>query len=264
MLENHKLRKDIYIYHNDCIETLKELINENVKVDAIITDPPFGTTVCVWDEIIPFDVMWNLLKQIVKEHSAIVLFGSQPFTSKLICSNIKNFKYEWIWQKAVGSNFATLKYQPMKEHENICVFSYETHNYYPQMQKRSLSGMNRLNYGHSGSTSGDTSANLKFDGFTPDTYDKEMRNPSSVQYFNNREKDRGLHPTQKPIALLEYLIKTYTKEEELVLDFTMGSGSTGIACINTNRKFIGIEKDEKYFNVAKDRLERYLVSQKLF
>ena len=245
----------IQLHHGDCLEVMKSI--PNGSIDAIITDPPYGTTACKWDSVIPFEPMWAELKRIIKPNGAIVLFSSQPFTSALIMSNPKMFKYEWIWEKAVGSNFATLKYQPMKEHENILVFSKETHCYYPIMQKRKGSGAERMNYGHNGSVTGEANGSQLFDGWNVGKYDKDLRNPSSVQYFNNREQSRGLHPTQKPVALLEYLIKTYTKENETVLDFTMGSGTTGLACINLNRNFIGIELDDKYFEIAKTRIGTY-------
>jgi len=242
----------ISLMHGDCLELMKDI--PDGSVDMVLTDPPYGTTACKWDSVIPFEPMWAQLKRVTKKSGAIVMTASQPFTSALVMSNVKMFKYEWIWEKAVGSNFAALKYQPMKEHENVLVFSDGKHNYYPIKQPRKGSGSARLNYGNNGSTTGETTGSLKFKGFTPETYDKEMRNPSSVQYFNNREKGRGLHPTQKPVALMEYLIKTYTNEGETVLDFTMGSGTTGVAAKNLNRSFIGIELDRDYFNIAEDRI----------
>ena len=242
----------ISLMHGDCLELMKDI--PDGSVDMVLADPPYGTTACKWDSVIPFEPMWVQLKRVTKKNGAIVMTASQPFTSALVMSNVKMFKYEWIWEKAVGSNFAALKYQPMKEHENVLVFSDGKHNYYPIKQPRKGSGSARLNYGNNGSTTGETTGSLKFKGFTPETYDKEMRNPSSVQYFNNREKGRGLHPTQKPVALMEYLIKTYTNEGETVLDFTMGSGTTGVAAKNLNRSFIGIELDRDYFNIAEDRI----------
>jgi site-specific DNA-methyltransferase (adenine-specific) len=245
------------LYNDDCLKILPTLLDNSV--DLVLTDPPYGTTACKWDSIIPFEPMWKELKRITKDNSAIVFTASQPFTSALVMSNIKLFKYEWIWEKAVGSNFATLKYQPMKEHENILVFSKGTHKYFPIMQERKGSGSERLNYAHNGSTTGEANGMQEFSGWEVGKYDKNLRNPSSVQYFNNRESCRGLHPTQKPIALLEYLIKTYTNEGDTVLDFTMGSGSTGVAAKNTNRKFIGIEMDKNYFDIAKKRIEGTLI-----
>jgi len=243
------------LIQGDCLEEMKNI--PDGSVDLVLTDPPYGTTACKWDSVIPFEPMWEQLKRVIKPNGAIVLMGSQPFTSALIMSNPKMFKCEWIWEKAVGSNFAVLKYQPMKEHENILVFSKKRHNYYPIKQSRKGSGAKRNKYNYNPSN---TNKRKFLGGFEVDkkrtkTRQSLLRNPSSVQYFNNREKTRGLHPTQKPIALMEYLIKTYTNENETVLDFTMGSGTTGVACKNINRDFIGIELDKKYFEIAKKRIE---------
>ena len=243
---------NLWFMKGDCLERMKEI--PDGSVDMVLTDTPYGTTACKWDSIIPLEPMWEQLKRIIKPNGAIVMTASQPFTTTLISSNMKMFKYEWIWQKAVGSNFAVLKYQPMKEHENVLVFSDGRHNYYPIKQPSKGSGSARLNYGNKGSVNGEATGSLIFSGFTPETYDKKMRNPSSVQYFNNREKCRGLHPTQKPVALMEYLIKTYTNKGETVLDFTAGSFTTGVACVNLNRKFIGIEMDEKYYDIGTERV----------
>jgi len=234
----------------DCLEVMKSI--PSGSVDAIITDPPYGTTACKWDSVIDFDLMWEELNRIIKPNGAIVLFGSEPFSSALRMSNIKNYKYDWVWEKNRGSNFALVKYQPMKEHEIISVFSNKTHNYYPIKQKRKGKGLERIkgnyNVGKSSNITG-----IKQTICT--TQGQELRQPSSIQKFNTTEKGiKREHPTQKPIALMEYLIKTYTNENETVLDFTMGSGSTGVACKNINRSFIGIEQDEKYFNIAKERI----------
>ena len=201
--------------------------------------------------------MWNELKRIIKPNGAIVLFSSQPFTSVLVCSNLKGFKHEWIWEKNKGSNFASVKYQPFKEHESVLVFSGngERVNYYPIKERRKGSGLARTKYSYSRSEN----STSEVMGFTPThsnhNGNNELRYPSSVQKFNT---EVGLHPTQKPVALLEYLIKTYTNENEIVLDFTFGSGSTGVASLNTNRKFIGVEMNEEYFDIAKDRIEKAL------
>ena len=231
----------------NCLERMKEI--PDGSIDLILTDPPYGTTACKWDSIIPLELMWEQLKRIIKPNGAIVLFGSQPFTSKLICSNVKMFKYEWIWEKDGGSNFATTKYQPMKEHENILVFSKSKTNYYQQKQERIGGRKGRItktkDSGRNNSVYGSQKGGLEFEV-------SELRCPRSIQRFN---RERGLHPTQKPVALLEYLIKTYTQEGETVLDFTMGSGSTIVAAINTKRKAIGVELDEVYFDVAVKRIE---------
>lgn len=240
---------DCTLYLGDCMEVMPFLD----KVDAVVTDPPYGTTVCKWDSIIPFEKMWVNIDKVSNINTPIVLFGSQPFTSKLICSNINSFKYEWIWQKAVGSNFAAIKYQPMKEHENIIIFSKGTHNYYPIMQDRNGTGAERIKSGYKATdkTTGETTGS--FSNIAKRNI-SEKRIPSSVQFFNNRKDKRGYHPTQKPIDLMAYLVETYTKESETVLDFTMGSGTTGVACVKMGRKFIGIELDEGYFDIACQRI----------
>lgn len=254
---------DIKLYNGDCLEVMDKLIAEGVNVDAVITDPPYGTTACKWDGVINLYQMFQRLYKLRRnENTPIVLFGSQPFTSELITCNtvhFEGFKYEWIYQKIAGSNFATAKYQPIKEHENICVFGQKGHkvNYYPVMQNRSESGKKRLEtpYHTNSETSNETMGNISRNNAGKE-YDKQLRFPSSVQKFNNREKNsRGLHPTQKPLSLMEYLVKTYTKENETVLDFTMGSGTTGVACKHLNRNFIGIELDRNYFEIAKKRIE---------
>ncbi len=244
----------IELIQGDCVERMKDLPDSSV--DAIIADPPYGTTACKWDTIIPFEPMWDQLKRVIKPNRAIVMTASQPFTSFLVNSNIKMFKYEWIWEKAVGSNFACLKYQPMKEHENVLVFGKGKVQYNPIKQPRKGSGAKRLEtpYLTNSKKGGDIYGNL-FSNRVGKEYDKNLRCPSTVQFFNNRASgDRGKHPTQKPVALMEYLIKTYTNEGEIVLDFTMGSGTTGVACANLNRNFIGIELDEKYFKIAEKRI----------
>jgi site-specific DNA-methyltransferase (adenine-specific) len=248
----------INLIQGDCLERMKEI--ESGSVDMILTDPPYGTTACKWDSIIPLEPMWEQLNRIIKPNGAIVMTSSQPFTSLLTCSNLKGFKHEWIWEKAVGSNFATLKYQPMKEHESVLVFSGcgGKVNYNPIMQQRKgtqkgvspdYTKTSSESKNEKGEATGGINRNRDGKKYG------ELRNPSSVQFFNNRtSNDRGLHPTQKPVALMEYLIKTYTNENETVLDFTMGSGSTGVAAKNLNRNFIGIELDEGYFNIAKERI----------
>ena len=237
------------LYKGDCLEVMKSI--PDGSIDAIITDPPYGTTACKWDTVIDFELMWEQLNRIVKPNGAIVLFGSEPFSSALRMSNIKNYKYDWIWEKNRGSNFALLKYQPFKEHEIVSVFSNKTHNYYPIKQVRKGKGLER------------TKHLVKYDNKSEHNYISnkkitvnklsELRYPSSVQKFNT---EVGKHPTQKPVALMEYLIKTYTNENETVLDFTMGSGSTGVAAKNTNRNFIGIEQDENYFKIAEERINK--------
>ncbi len=248
------------IFNNDCINVLKLMIEKNIKVDAIITDIPYGTTAAKWDDIIDFDVMWPLLNKVVKDdNTPIVLFGAEPFTSKLIVSNIDNFKWKWYYKKRIASNFASAKYQPMKHIEDVCVFtrSGKKANYYPIMQERAESGKSRINAGfkYNSETPNETMGNMKRTN-TEQEYNPDLKYPENVQEFNNRAKGaRGLHPTQKPLELMDYLVKSHTKEGDIILDFTMGSGSTGVSALRNNRLFIGIELDEKYFNIAKERLE---------
>jgi len=236
-----------WLMQGDCLERMKEI--PSGSVDMILTDPPYGTTACKWDSIIPLEPMWEQLKRIIKPNGAIVMTASQPFTSVLVMSNLSMFKYEWIWEKDGGSNFATVKYQPMKEHESVIVFGKAkvTYNQIKQERIGSRKGKETTtkNNGNKSGVYGDfnKSENYKVG---------KLRCPRSIQRFS---RQRGLHPTQKPVSLMEYLIKTYTNEPETVLDFTMGSGSTGVAAKNLNRKFIGIELDQKYFDIAKDRIK---------
>jgi site-specific DNA-methyltransferase (adenine-specific) len=242
-----------YIKQGDCLELMKEIPDKSI--DMILCDLPYGTTACKWDSVIPFEPLWEQYERVIKDNGAIVLTASQPFTSALVMSKPKLFRYEWIWEKAVGSNFVQLKYQPMKEHESILVFSKNRHQYFPIKQLRKGSGAKRASRAYTQTKAGEASGGITFQGAKAGHYDKEYRYPSSVQYFNNRDKDRGLHPTQKPVALFEYLIKTYTNEGETVLDNCMGSGTTAVACINTNRNYIGFELDPTYFEIAKQRIE---------
>lgn len=233
----------VKLHHGDCLEVMKSI--QDKSIDLILTDPPYGTTACKWDVIIPFDLMWTSIKRVIKSNSAICLFSNQPFTSSLVSSNIKEYRHQWIWQKDQGRNFQNCKNQPLKIHEEISIFSKLPVKYYPQGLIKS--GKIKKNKNKNGRIGHMTSEFLR------DTYIQEWSNyPKTIQLFKS---ERGLHPTQKPVALLEYLIKTYTLEGETVLDFTMGSGSTGVACKNLNRNFIGIERDEKYFETAKNRIE---------
>jgi site-specific DNA-methyltransferase (adenine-specific) len=238
------------IYNEDCLEGMKRIPDKSI--DMILCDLPYGTSACKWDSIISFELLWNQYNRIIKSNSAIVLTASQPFTSLLIMSNIKNFKYEWIWKKNAGSNFATVKYQPMKEHENILIFGKEKIKYNPQLQERSKSGKNRVKSSVNSNTKNkEDCVYRKCRYINLNILRNELRCPSSVQNFN---RERGLHPTQKPIKLFEYLIKTYSNENDTILDNCMGSGTTAIACLNTNRNYIGFEKEEKYFNIANERI----------
>ncbi|MCP4763073.1 MAG: site-specific DNA-methyltransferase [archaeon] len=239
----------IRLINSDCLQAMDDLIDEGIVIDAIITDPPYGKTACEWDSVIPFPEMWERINKLIKPDGAIVLFGSEPFSSQLRLSNLKNYKYDWIWEKTQSGNFINAKKQPLREHENILVFYQKQCIYNPQKYKidekfvdkrkkkkeRSKNGQ----YGHISDLK-----RLPDNGF---------RYPTSILKFSSIWKN-GMHSTQKPVELMEYLIKTYTNEGDLVLDFTMGSGTTGVAAKNLFRDFIGIEKEKKYFEIAKQRI----------
>ena len=266
----------IDLYNGDCLEVMDKLIADGVVVDAIITDPPYGTTACKWDTVIPFEEMWLRLNKLIKPNGAIVLFGSEPFSSLLRVSNLKNFKYDWIWEKQKASNFMGVEYAPLKYHEIISVFSNNRHEYNPQKykvlelveilkyDKKQMKLMfetkdfDRFGKVDRRKTINDPKTNKEHIGNDikrTRSADDGYRNPKSVLKIN-KAINSNQHPTQKPVALMEYLIKTYTNEDELVLDFTMGSGTTGVACKNLNRNFIGIELDEKYFTIASERINK--------
>lgn len=241
---------DFKLYKGECISILENLVKEGVQVDAIITDPPYGTTACAWDSIIPFDKMWNVLKKIRKPNAPILLFGNEPFNSYLRISNINEYKYDIYWQKERATNIFQLKKRPAKVIETINVFYKEQPTYNPQMTDHlGPKRTNKVKNGKLGVLV--DSQNRK-----PFEYnDNGKRYPLQVVQFKRDILSSNLHPTQKPIALMEYLIKTYSNEGDIILDFTMGSGSTGVACKNTNRNFIGIELNEEYFDIAKKRIE---------
>mgnify|MGYP003676736445 FL=1 len=238
------------LFHGDCLEVMKTLPDQSV--DLILTDPPYGTTACKWDSVIPFEPMWNELKRIIKDNGCIALFGSEPFSSALRMSNIKQFKYDWVWNKKFGNNYFNAKYRPMNNLEIISIFYKGVANYFPQMIKRDKpikQGKNAYS---------ETLHNVGYIRYQDEQ--KKIYNtkyPLSNLEFSSRinKSEKTLHPTQKPVALLEYLIKTYTNENDTVLDFTMGSGSTGVAAKNLNREFIGIELDQEYYKLSKNRIE---------
>lgn len=230
------------LMQGNCLELMKEL--PDGSVDMILADPPYGTTACKWDVIIPFDQMWAELNRIIKPNGAIVLFGSEPFSSMLRCSNLKMFKYDWVWEKTRPSNPMLAKRRPLSYHENIIVFG-DRIEYRPQMVIAEKA------HNKQGRKLKASESNGIKENYVNDAYSK-LRYPKSIVRFDRGEVQ--VHPTQKPVSLLEYLIKTYTQEGETVLDFTMGSGSTGVACVNTGRKFIGMELDEDYYQVASDRI----------
>ena len=244
----------VKLIQGDCLEEMLKLANDGVKVDLVLTDLPYGTTNCKWDNVIPFEPMWECLNGLTYENTPIVLFGSQPFTTNLINSNFDLFKYELIWDKVQGKQPYLAKIQPMKSHENILVFGKGKLCYNPQMRKGKPYKDNR----GGSSVSSEHYPNMK----RSSQNNLGVRYPVSIIQCNN-PNHKGMHPTQKPTALLEYLIKTYTNEEDLVLDFTMGSGSTGVACVNTNRNFIGIELDENYYKIAQERINETKKQTKL-
>ena len=243
------------LIQGDCLEVMDRLIAEGIKVDAIITDPPYGTTACKWDSVIPFDEMWLRLNKLIKEDGAIVLFGSEPFSSALRMSNIRKYKYDWIWEKPNGTNFISVKYQPFRVHEQIMVFGDGAITYVKNGKNMKYNPQKTEGKPYTAKTGNAERRSVHREGSDMSGYttvNDGTRMPRSVQKFNT---DKGFHPTQKPVELMEYLIKTYTNEGDTVLDFTMGSGSTGLACKNTGRHFIGIELDEDYFKIAKERIE---------
>jgi site-specific DNA-methyltransferase (adenine-specific) len=236
------------LINDDCLKVLPTISDKSI--DLVLTDPPYGTTDCKWDSIIPFEPMWKELKRIIKQNSAILLFGSEPFSSHLRLSNLDWFKQDLIWLKTRPSNVFNAKKMFMNWHETISIFYNKLPTYNPQYEEGKP--YKRINYLQNRSK-GIYGRTGEKENWTRDN--KGVRYPKTILEFSNPNHD-SLHPTQKPVLLLEYLIKTYTNENDTVLDFTMGSGSTGVACKNTNRQFIGIELDKKYFDVAKQRLEQ--------
>ena len=230
-----------YIKQGDCLELMKDIPDKSV--DMILCDLPYGTTQCKWDTVIPFESLWKQYNRIIKTDGAIVLFGSEPFSSSLRMSNIKKYKYDWVWDKKQAGNVLNAKRQPLKTFENIIVFN--TKSYYPQMRTGKLRKKGGLN--KQPEITGKVDLNYT-------TYNDKYY-PIAILEFSNANKRNRLHPTQKPVALLEYLIKTYTKEGETILDNCMGSGSTCLACVRTNRHYIGFELDEQYFDIAKKRIK---------
>lgn len=239
----------IELIQGDCLNVMDTLIALGVKVDAIITDIPYGTTACKWDTIIPMPKMWERINKLIKPNGAVVLFGAEPFSSMLRMSNIKNYKYDWVWEKTTATGYLNAKKQPMRCAENICVFYAKPPTYNPQKTdghpRKVSSAVHKRNsvktaaYGQHRLTS----------------YDSTERYPRQVLVtFKTDKQTDPLHTTQKPVALMEYLVLTYTNEGEVVLDFTMGSGSTGVACVNTCRGFIGIENDPRIFQTATERI----------
>jgi site-specific DNA-methyltransferase (adenine-specific) len=248
-----------YLWLGDCLDLMKDIPDKSI--DAIICDLPYGTTACKWDIIIPFDSLWKQYKRIVKDNGAIVLFGSEPFSSHLRLSNLKNYKYDWIWEKNIPTNFFMAKKMPMRIYEKISVFYRNQPTFNPIKEKRTQKSIDRLKYKHI--------VNNKTEGTVYgvierkyESKDKNYRMPTDVIKINMERRntgEAGLHPTQKPLELLKYLVKTYTNENDWVLDNTCGSNTTGIACYNLNRNYIGIEKDIDIYKVAKERVEKNIL-----
>jgi len=243
----------INLMQGDCLERMKEIADGSV--DMVLTDPPYGTTACKWDSIIPLEPMWEHLKRIIKPNGAIVMTASQPFTTTLIASNMKMFKYCWVWEKSRVTGFANAKKQPLRCIEDIVIFYSKPPTYNPQ-------GLTRINKkvkngksvgGNTLRVDVDESANKGSLRTAGSEYIQEFTGYPK-QTLKIKSVNKTIHPTQKPVALMEYLIKTYTNEGEMVLDFTMGSGTTGVAAKNLNRSFIGIELDEEYFKIAQERI----------
>ena len=246
---------NIELYHGDCLEVMDVLIAMGVKVDMILCDLPYGTSACKWDFILPIEQLWKEYKKLIKDDGAIALFGSEPFSSKIRISNLQMYKYDWKWEKPSGANFLNFKYQPAKVYEDIMIFgksavSYSKKGnmkYIPQMEVGNpyyqKSGKQKEDYGNS---------TVRTPIKQVITENNGERYPRAIQKFS-LDKDK-YHPTQKPVALMEYLIKTYTNVGDTVLDNCMGSGTTGVACKRLNRNFIGIELDDKYFQIAKERI----------
>ena len=225
----------------DCLDLLPRL--PAASVDLVLCDLPYGTTACAWDAVIPFDALWAQYRRIAKPNAAIVLTASQPFTTALIGSNLEDFRYCWVWDKKKGGNIFNLKRQPYKVHEDICVFSVKPHAYFPIMEPQK--GRTGKTYGIGEALGGGDYGDLR-------TYDAKY--PKSILEVSNAGQRGKVHPTQKPVALMEYLIRTYTNEGDTVLDNCMGSGTTCVAAVNTGRKFIGMERDPGYFAIAWDRV----------
>ena len=235
----------INLLQGDCLELMKDIPNKSI--DMVLCDLPYGTTRCKWDSIIPFEPLWEQYNRIIKDNGAIVLFSQMPFTAVLVMSNLKMFRYEWIAEKSMATGFLNAKRMPLKCHENICVFYKKLPTYNAQMTKGKPYSMTRRDIG------GQYLHNFE----SIETKNEGTRCPRDIlrDLWKPYCGGKMYHPTQKPVSLLEYLIKTYTNESATVLDNCMGSGSTGVACVNTNRNFIGIELDENYFKIADERIK---------
>jgi len=257
MIEPTWQQGDVALYLGDCLEILPQL--EAGSVDAVITDLPYGTTACSWDEVIPFEPMWAQVKRLLKERGAFVTTASQPFTSKLVMSNLDWFKYEWVWNKVQPTGQMTARTMPMKQHENILVFSKNGNVYHRIFDRRPVKDLrvnavrnknnqvNKISYAHLGGAKHQYA----------EDYNQRLVNPKTILRFSRQPTRKALfHPTQKPVALYKYLVLTYTDEGDTVLDLCFGSGTTGVACVETGRKFIGAELKQEYFDIAVKRISQ--------
>lgn len=236
-------RDKLHLMKGDCLERMKEITSNSI--DMVLADPPYGTTNCSWDSLIELEQLWQELNRVTKINAAIIMTAQSPFDKVLACSNLKHFRYEWIWEKGSATGFFNAKKMPLKAHENVLVFYKKLPKYNPQKTE---------GHARKSAMKGDIKSEVYGVARKRTWYDSTTRYPRSVQFFRSDKQKLSLHPTQKPVALMEYLIKSYTEKNQIVLDFCMGSGTTGQACINSDRKFIGIELEEKYFQIAKERL----------
>ena len=238
------------ILHGDCLIAMQDIPDNSV--DMVLCDLPYGTTQCKWDSVIPFEPLWKEYNRVCKLNAPMVFTAAQPFTSTLIVSNIKNFKYTWVWEKSKASGFLNAKRMPLRAHEDICVFYRKPPVYNPQMTKgepydKGKAGKHTQVYGSQVTV--------------PNKNDTGLRYPRTVVYFKTAEGEGKLHPTQKPIALFEYLIKTYSNEGDVILDNCIGSGTTALAALNTGRRYIGIELEQKFFDTCNDRIRSFYEQQ---
>jgi len=247
---------ELKLYSGDCLEVMQNIPDKSI--DAIITDPPYGTTACKWDAVIDLELMWKQLNRIIKPNGVLVLFSGEPFTSVLICSNIKNFRYRLNWNKMQGSGFLNSKKRPLTMIEDICVFSkvkLGNSTYNPQLTDKEKHKIRPIG----NRKPCDVTTYGKHNSQLSDDYDNTKSHPTDLISESSKQAEcnsvNRVHPTQKPVKLMEWIVNTYTNEGDMVLDFTMGSGSTGVACVNTKRNFIGIEKDDKYFDIAVSRIK---------
>jgi len=251
--QSYYYTKNGMLLHGDCLEWMKKIPDKSI--DMVLADLPYGTTACKWDTVIPLDKLWKQYERIIKDDGAMIFTASQPFTSILVMSNLKLFKYEWIWEKNVSSNFMQYKFMPGKKHENVLVFCKNKTKYNPIMEEKAPSSIERMKYKYQDRKQ---SEHYKSDISKDTSKREEMKYPTSVKKFN---REVGMHPTQKPVALFEYLIKTYTNENEIVLDNAAGVCTTAIACENLNRKWICIELEEEYCKKSVKRIEEHILQK---